>query len=59
MTGDAPEQVKTDKVGKRHTGEKNKRIGQTVDLVERALIFLNQSCGLLSFENYSECSTVS
>ena len=53
MAGDAPEQVKTDKVGKRHTGEKNKRIGQTVDLVERALIFLNRSCGFLSFENYS------
>ena len=38
MTGDAVEQIEADKVGKRHTGEKNKRVRQTIDLVERARV---------------------
>ena len=51
VPGDPVEQIEADKIGKRHAGEKYKRVRQTVDLVERALIFLNQTCSLLKYLN--------
>ena len=48
MAGFSLKQHETDEICQNHAGEQNKHIRQPVDLVECALIFLNQMPCLLT-----------
>ena len=51
MAGFPLKHHETDDICQNHAGEQNKHICQPVDLVERALIFLNQMPCLLTIQN--------
>ena len=52
MAGFSLKHYETDAICQNDAGEQNKHIRQPVDLVERALIFLNQMPCLLTMQNF-------